>query len=118
MSKKMTIEGNEATFRMSVKGGNLPDNFEVFIDTVIDYTDDGRLVGHINLIDEHICRRARSMAAFPEKLLTKLRHMILSHHGELEFASPVVPMMPEAFVLYYCDEIDSKMGAIDRIRHR
>ena len=33
-------------------------------------------------------------------------------------ATPVVPMMPEAFVLYYCDEIDSKMGAIDRIRSR
>ena len=48
----------------------------------------------------------------------KLRHILLSHHGELQFASPVVPMMPEAFVLYYCDEIDSKMGAINRIRER
>jgi 3'-5' exoribonuclease len=44
--------------------------------------------------------------------------MILSHHGEKEFGSPVVPQMPEAFVLYYCDEIDSKMGAIERIRGR
>jgi len=48
----------------------------------------------------------------------KLRHIILSHQGELEYATPVVPQMPEAFVVYYCDEIDSKMGAIDRIRER
>ncbi len=85
---------------------------------VIDYTDEGRLVGHISLVDELICQRARLIAAFPEKLLTRLRHIILSHHGELEYASPVVPQMPEAFVLYYCDEIDSKMGAIDRIRQK
>lgn len=85
---------------------------------VIDYTDEGRLIGHICLIDDLICHRARQIDAFPEKLLTKLRHMVLSHQGELQYATPVVPMMPEAFVLYYCDEIDSKMGAIDRIRQR
>ena len=48
----------------------------------------------------------------------KLRHLILSHQGELAYATPVVPMMTEAFVIYYCDEIDSKLGAIDRIRSR
>jgi len=85
---------------------------------MIDYTDEGRLVGHISLMDQWLCERASKIEAFPEKLLIKLRHMILSHHGELQFASPVVPMMPEAFVLYYCDEIDSKMGAIDRIRRK
>ncbi len=86
--------------------------------TVIDYTDEGRLVGHICLADEWICRRAQQIEAFPEKLLMKLRHMILSHQGELAYATPVVPQMPEAFVVYYCDEIDSKMGAIERIRDR
>lgn len=83
---------------------------------MIDYTDKGRLVGHICLIDDLICDHARKIEAFPDSLLTKLRHMILSHQGELQYATPVVPQMPEAFVLYYCDEIDSKMGAIDRIR--
>ena len=86
--------------------------------TVIDYSDEGRLVGHICLADEWICRRAQQIEAFPEKLLMKLRHMILSHQGELAYATPVVPQMPEAFVVYYCDEIDSKMGAIERIRDR
>ena len=85
---------------------------------VFDYTDEGRLVGHICLADEWICRRAAGIEGFPETLLVKLRHMILAHQGELEFASPVKPQIPEAFVLYYCDEIDSKMGAIDRIRTR
>jgi 3'-5' exoribonuclease len=87
-------------------------------DMVLDYTDEGRLINHICLCDAWIYQRAQTIDGFPEKLLTKLRHMILSHQGELAYASPVVPMMPEAFVLYYCDEIDSKMGAIDRIRTR
>ncbi len=88
------------------------------IDTVIEYTDSGRLVGHLCLADQWICERAAGIEAFPRSLLTKVRHVILSHHGELEYASPVVPQMPEAFVLYYCDELDSKMGAISRIRDR
>jgi len=87
-------------------------------DTVIDYTDEGRLVDHISLADNWICERAPTVEGFPPLLLTKLRHLILSHHGEREFGAPVVPQMPEAFVLYYCDEIDSKMGAIERIRSR
>ncbi len=85
-------------------------------ETVIDYTDEGRLVGHICLVDHWICSHAAQIESFPDKLLMKLRHMVLSHQGELKFATPVVPQMPEAFVLYYCDELDSKMGAIDRIR--
>ncbi|MFH1686446.1 MAG: HD domain-containing protein [bacterium] len=88
------------------------------IETVIDYTDSGRLVGHISLADQWLCQRAQQIEAFPDGLLAKLRHMILSHHGELAYASPVVPQIPEAFLLYYCDEIDSKMGALERIRRR
>lgn len=86
--------------------------------TVFDYTDEGRLVGHINIADAWICERAARVDGFPRQLLTKLRHMVVSHQGYLEFGAPVVPQMPEAFVLYYCDELDAKMGAIDRIRQR
>lgn len=86
--------------------------------TVIDYTDEGRLIGHICLADHWIAEKAAVIEGFPPALLMKLRHMILSHQGELQYATPVVPQMPEAFVLYYCDEIDSKMGAIERIRTR
>jgi len=88
------------------------------ITSFIDYSDEGRLVGHINLADHLIAERASNITDFPPRLLTKLRHMILSHHGQVEYASPVVPQIPEAFILYYSDEIDSKMGAIDRIREK
>jgi len=84
--------------------------------TVIDYTDEGRLIGHICLTDHWIAERAGRIEDFPGPLLTNLRHLIVSHHGEIAYASPVVPQIAEAFVLYYCDEIDSKMGAIERIR--
>ncbi len=84
------------------------------VKTSIDYTDVGRLVGHICIADTWIYERAHKIETFPESLLTKLRHLILSHQGEYE--TPVQPMMPEAFIIYYCDEIDSKMAALDRIR--
>ncbi len=86
--------------------------------TVIDYTDEGRLVDHISMADQWICERARTVEDFPDRLLMKLRHLILSHHGQRDFGSPVVPQTAEAFLLNYCDEIDSKMGALARIRDR
>jgi 3'-5' exoribonuclease len=92
--------------------------FEYQITTYIDYTDEGRLLRHISLADGKIVERAGKIDGFPPKLLMKLRHLILSHHGNLEFASPVVPQIPEAFILYYADELDSKMGALDRIREK
>jgi 3'-5' exoribonuclease len=48
----------------------------------------------------------------------KIRHLIISHQGQLDYASPIVPQIPEAFILFYADEIDSKMGAIERIRDK
>ena len=84
--------------------------------TMIDFTDDGRLIGHIVLMDQWLCERAKQIEAFPDKLLTKVRHILLSHQGEYD--TPVQPMVPEAFIVYFCDEIDSKMGAIERIRSR
>ncbi|HWR83845.1 MAG TPA: HD domain-containing protein [Candidatus Deferrimicrobium sp.] len=86
--------------------------------TSIDYTDEGRLVGHIALADSWICQRAAAIESFPDALLTQLRHILLSHQGMHEYASPILPQMPEAFVVFYCDEIDSKMGAIERIREK
>ncbi|MFQ6008475.1 MAG: 3'-5' exoribonuclease YhaM family protein [Candidatus Zixiibacteriota bacterium] len=86
--------------------------------TMIDYTDEGRLVGHISIADTWVCKRAAKIETFPESLLTKLRHIILSHQGTHEYASPILPQTPEAFVVFYCDEIDAKLGAINRIRER
>jgi 3'-5' exoribonuclease len=88
------------------------------ITSFIDYSDEGRLIGHINLADQLITEKAHQIDSFPPKLLMKLRHLILSHHGQIEYASPVVPQIPEAFILYFADEADSKMGAISRIREK
>jgi 3'-5' exoribonuclease len=59
----------------------------------------------MRMIDEKI----RAVPDFPERLRTLLQHMILSHHGELEFGSPKVPLFPEALLLHHIDNMDSKM---------
>ncbi|PKK83386.1 MAG: hypothetical protein CVT49_08735 [candidate division Zixibacteria bacterium HGW-Zixibacteria-1] len=92
--------------------------YQYKITSFIDYSDEGRLIGHISIADSIITEKAGQIETFPPNLLMKLRHLILSHHGQIEFASPVVPQIPEAFVLYYVDELDAKMGAIDRIREK
>ncbi len=88
------------------------------ITSYIDYSTEGRLVGHINDADHLVATHAEQIDSFPPGLLIKLRHLLLAHHGQREFGSPVVPQTPEAFILNFADEIDSKMGAIDRIRQR
>ena len=81
----------------------------------IDYTDEGRLIGHIVIGYDIIKNAIRSHKDFPEELSRQLLHLILSHQGELENASPVVPMTLEGVLLHYADEIDSNMNAYMRI---
>ncbi len=81
----------------------------------IDYTTEGRLVGHINSGDHYVASLIARLTDFPEELALRLRHLIVSHQGELEQGSPVVPQTPEGFILYAIDEMDSKMGALSRI---
>ena len=88
--------------------------WELRYDTTIDYTRIGRLEGHIFLGAEEVSRRAKSIEGLDEETLTRLRHLILSHQGTREQGSPVLPMTREAFVLYFVDEIDSKLNAIGR----
>jgi len=84
----------------------------------IDYSDEGRLVGHIVSGYEMIARRIEKIKDFPEKLSLKLRHLILSHQGQLEMASPVVPQTLEAIILHHADEMDAKAGAFTHIIKR
>lgn len=86
---------------------------ELRYDTLFDYTDRGRLVGHITLGAQWTAERAANIEGFPPELLDRLLHLILSHQGE--HGSPVSPMTREAFLLNYADEIDSKMDALKRI---
>ena len=81
----------------------------------IDFTDEGRLLGHIISGDEIVRQKIKKVEDFPEELALQLRHLILSHQGQLEFASPVVPQTLEAIILYYADEMDAKAGAFTEI---
>ena len=83
--------------------------------TYFDYTDKGRLVGHIVIGDEMISEAIKNIPEFPEKLEIKIRHLILSHHGQKEMGAPIVPQTAEAFLLHFADKIDSTMGALERI---
>jgi 3'-5' exoribonuclease len=80
-----------------------------------DYTDAGRLLGHIVLGSQRVANQINAFPEFPQELAMKLQHLILSHQGKLEHASPVEPMTREGFLLYYADEIDSKLNAFDRV---
>ncbi len=83
----------------------------------LERTYEGRLLGHIalgyNMVKSKIDNlRSLPGTGFPKVLELGILHMILSHHGKLEWGSPVVPMTPEALVLHYADVIDSKMWSV------
>ncbi len=74
-----------------------------------DYTDDGQLIGHIIIGYEIISNHIKSIAGFPKKTASELRHCLLAHHGKLEFGSPKKPMIIEAMALNLADEADAKI---------
>lgn len=76
------------------------------------YTDEGRLVGHLVMTAQWIHERARSIPGFPRELELHLTHIVLAHHGRLEYGSPKVPMTLEAFLVHELDEIDSRMALL------
>jgi 3'-5' exoribonuclease len=77
----------------------------------IDYTTEGRLLGHITIGSALVRKKIEAIPDFPKPLAVLVEHLILSHHGSLEFASPVVPQTREALALHFLDDIDSKMAA-------
>ncbi|MFZ1084986.1 MAG: HD domain-containing protein [Terracidiphilus sp.] len=77
-----------------------------------EYTVEGALLGHIQMGVALAERTMDSLPNFPPKLKTLVLHMILSHHGKLEFGSPKLPMIPEALALSFIDDLDAKMQAI------
>jgi 3'-5' exoribonuclease len=77
------------------------------------YTDEGRLVGHITIGATIIDRKVREMEGFPEALEWQLKHLVLSHHGKLEYGSPKRPHTLEAQLVHHLDDMDSKMNSIE-----
>jgi 3'-5' exoribonuclease len=83
-----------------------------------DYSDSGRLVGHMVLGIEMIQEKINEITGFPKELALQLKHLILSHHGRHEFGSPSLPMMTEAFVLNFLDDLDAKVNYMGRLAER
>ena len=79
-----------------------------------DYTDEGRLFGHIQIGLEKLEPFLARAARLEEGLKMHFKHLITSHHGEHEFGSPVRPKTPEAFVLHFADNMDAKLNIIDQ----
>lgn len=84
---------------------------ELSFQKLIDYTDQGRLVGHIVLGLELVNTKIARIEGFPEHLALELRHILLSHHGVLEYGSPKRPKTMEALLVNIIDDMDAKINA-------
>jgi 3'-5' exoribonuclease len=88
---------------------------EFVYDTHIDYSDAGRLVGHMVMGTQIVEDKIRRLEGFPEETAILVKHLILSHHGEVQFGAVSLPASREAFALHMADDLDAKMNAIGRI---
>ncbi len=76
------------------------------------YSTRGQLVGHMAIALEIVREKVREIPGFPAMLKDQIEHIILSHHGKLEFGSAKEPMFPEALVVHYLDDLDSKLESM------
>lgn len=84
---------------------------ELSYENNFDYTDKGKLIGHIVIAASRVEKIIENIKDFPEELKIQLIHLILSHQGKLEYASPVEPKTLEAIILYHADELSAKTNA-------
>ncbi|MBW2028112.1 MAG: HD domain-containing protein [Deltaproteobacteria bacterium] len=84
----------------------------------IDYTDEGRLLGHIVLGVTMLEEKLEGIKRFPGELKLRLKHLILSHHGHFEFGSPKRPKFLEAYALHLVDDLDAKLNGLGRFMER
>ncbi len=84
---------------------------ELTFTSAFDYTDKGKLLGHIVIVANIIEKAASEIKDFPEELKIQVMHLVLSHQGKLEYASPVTPKTLEAIILYQADELSAKTNA-------
>jgi 3'-5' exoribonuclease len=85
---------------------------ELCYERAIGYTTPGQLLGHIVMELETVSRAIDKMEGFPPPLKTVVQHLLISHHGQYEFGSPKLPMIREAMVFHYLDDLDSKLAAV------
>jgi 3'-5' exoribonuclease len=84
---------------------------ELCYDRAIAYTVEGQLLGHIMMEFETVSKAMDAIEGFPANLKTVVQHLLISHHGQYEFGSPKLPMIREALVFHYLDDLDSKLAA-------
>ena len=84
---------------------------ELSYEGAFDYTDEGRLLGHLYMGAEYVDRVCASLPGFPPGKTMLVKHMILSHHGELEYGSPKRPKTLEAILLHFVENMDAKVAA-------
>jgi len=92
---------------------------ELSWDPTLAYTDEGQLLGHINIAIELLNEKlkvveTRLQRPVEAEDVLRLKHMILSHHGTREFGSPTIPMTPEAIALHHIDNLDAKLHEFTR----
>jgi 3'-5' exoribonuclease len=85
---------------------------ELCYERAIGYTTPGQLLGHIVMELETVTRAVDQVEGFPAPLKTVVQHLLISHHGQYEFGSPKLPMIREAMVFHYLDDLDSKLAAV------
>jgi 3'-5' exoribonuclease len=85
---------------------------ELCYERAVHYTPEGQLLGHIVMELETVSKAMDAIAGFPPNLKTVVQHILISHHGEYEFGSPKLPMIREALVFHYMDDMDSKLAAV------
>src|SRR5438128_1841485 len=84
------------------------------------YSDAGQLIGHVVMVlstlEDKVAESERLAGnKFPEELVLRLKHMVVSHHGEYEFGSPKLPMTLEAIALHLLDNLDAKLYSVAQI---
>jgi 3'-5' exoribonuclease len=84
---------------------------ELCYERSFNYTVEGQLLGHIIMELELVTKKMDAIEDFPPELKTLIKHLLISHHGQYEFGSPKLPMFPEALVLRFLDDMDSKVAA-------
>jgi len=89
---------------------------EYSYDIAIDYTDEGKLLGHISIGIEMIDQKIKEIENFPQDLTVMIKHAILSHHGHFEYGSPKLPSTLTATALHYADEVEAKISGFLNIK--
>lgn len=90
--------------------------YELTEGPMVDYTDEGKLIGHLVKGTELLEHFSNKIKNFPYAMKIHLKHILLSHHGQMEYGSPKVPHTSEAYLVHLIDLMDSKMSSFDQVK--